>query len=148
MLVSLGICKNDKRQLQKSVDWKYKEFNVVFKTENNVINPKIVIRNSDGKLKCNYCYIPHLNRYYWISNISTANGDFLILDLTVDVLMTYRNEIKNSYGFIERNEVDYNNYLIDNEVVVSNKKIRTTKSIGNVGSGYYYYITCNGISAT
>lgn len=148
MLVSLGICNNDKRQLHKSVNWKYKEFNVVFKTDNNVINPKIVIKKTDGKLKCNYCYIPKLHRHYWITNISTSNADFLILDLAVDVLMTYRNEIKNSYGFIERNEKDYNNYLIDNEVVVSNKKIRTTKRIGNVGSGYYYYITCNGISAT
>lgn len=148
MLVSLGICGNDKRQLHKNVNWKYKEFDVVFKTDNNVINPKIVVRNKGGKLKCNYCYIPKLNRYYWITNISTSNADFLILDLTVDVLMTYRKEIKNSFGFIDRNEIDYNNYLIDNEVVVSNKKIRTTKNIGNVGSGYYYYITCNGISAT
>ena len=130
------------------MNWKYKEFNVVFKTDNNVITPKIVIRKNDGKLKCNYCYIPKLHRYYWITNISTSNADFLILDLAVDVLMTYRNAIKNSYGFIERNEVDYNNYLIDNEIVVSNKKIRTTKSIGNVGNGYHYYITCNGISAT
>lgn len=148
MLVSLGICGNDKRKIHKTVNWKYKEFDVIFKTDNNVINPKIVIRNKGGKLKCNYCYIPHLHRYYWITNISTSNADFLILDLAVDVLMTYRKEIKNSVGFIDRNEVDYNNYLIDNEVVVSNKKIRTTKSIGNVGSGYYYYITCNGISAT
>ena len=148
MLVSLGICGNDKRKIHKSVNWKYKEFDVVFKTDNNVINPKIVIRNKGGRLKCNYCYIPKLNRYYWITNISTSNADFLILDLAVDVLMTYRKEIKNSFGFIDRNEVDYNNYLIDNEVVVSNKKIRTTKSIGNVGNGYYYYITCNGISAT
>ena len=62
----------------------------------------------------NYVYIPNFSRYYFIDNIVSLRNNVWTLSLSVDVLMSFKEQIKECDGFIARNEFEFNDYLIDN----------------------------------
>lgn len=64
--------------------------------ETDILNPSIIVsRNFYDSLfsQANYLYIDKLKRYYFINNISFADS-MIVIDCTVDVLMTYKEDIK------------------------------------------------------
>lgn len=82
-----------------------------FNLEYDLINPKIRIVTSNS-FDYNYCYIPSLKRYYFIDENMIKRNNFYEMQLTLDVLMTYQNEILNLYGTVTRSQE--NNYLLSN----------------------------------
>ena len=65
--------------------------------ETDIVNPSIIVsRNFYDSiiLKANYLYIDKLERYYFINNISFAES-MIVIDCTVDVLMSYKKLIRN-----------------------------------------------------
>ena len=83
--------------------------------ETDIVNPSIIVsRNFYDSiiLKANYLYIDKLERYYYINNISFAES-MIVIDCTVDVLMTYKSEIRNITCTVTRNENLKNGYLND-----------------------------------
>ena len=60
--------------------------------ETNVLYPVLAIRVHDV-INVNYCYIPTLNRYYFIDSITYLSSDKATLKLSVDVLKSYETEI-------------------------------------------------------
>ena len=83
--------------------------------ETDIVNPSIVVsRNFYDSiiLKANYLYIDKLERYYFINNISFAES-MIVIDCTVDVLMSYKSEIRNITCTVTRNENLKNGYLND-----------------------------------
>lgn len=52
----------------------------------------------------NYCYIPAWNRYYFIEDITCENTYIYSITLKCDVLMTFRNDINDIYGVVDRAE--------------------------------------------
>lgn len=67
-------------------------------------------------LSANYAYIPLFNRYYVINDIISVRLNVWQIRLSVDVLMSYKNQIRNLYAFINRNEFIYNKYIKDDMV--------------------------------
>lgn len=65
----------------------------------DISHPIITIRTFTTLNNLNYCYISDLNRYYFINNFE-INGNKTNLYLSVDVLMTYKNDILNAFGTI------------------------------------------------
>lgn len=61
----------------------------------------------------NYCYIPVLKRYYFITNPILITSELVRLELAEDVLMTFKNEFRLLDAFITRNEFDYNTMIRD-----------------------------------
>lgn len=84
-----------------------------FRDSVSILNPTIVIE-SQTIPQFNYCYIPDLNRYYYINNIDIYRKDVYILYCSVDVLMTYIDSIYNQYAYVTRNQYDYNSDIVDN----------------------------------
>lgn len=83
--------------------------------ETDIVNPSIIVsRNFYDSiiLKANYLYIDKLERYYYINNISFAES-MIVIDCTVDVLMSYKSEIRNITCTVTRNENLKNGYLND-----------------------------------
>lgn len=83
--------------------------------ETDIVNPSIIVsRNFYDSiiLKANYLYIDKLDRYYFINNISFAES-MIVIDCTVDVLMSYKSEIRNITCTVTRNENLKNGYLND-----------------------------------
>ena len=93
----------------------------------NIINPDIVL-NGDYR-GFNYAHIPSLNRFYFINNVEQLNLRLVKLNMTCDVLETYKADILNSNARFKRNikTGDYENISID----YSNK----TKSVKHVSNG-------------
>lgn len=62
----------------------------------NIINPILTIQNDDMSiLNYNYVYIPLFKRYYYINNMSTIVNKLYQIECKVDVLMSFKNDIKN-----------------------------------------------------
>lgn len=61
----------------------------------------------------NYLYSADLNRYYFVTDITSVRNGVYDLTCHVDVLDTYANEIKNQFAIIRRQETQYNLYLND-----------------------------------
>lgn len=87
----------------------------------------------------NYAYIPLFNRYYFITDIKSIRNNIWEISLSVDVLMTYKDAIYEQIGFIDRNEYEYNNNIIDKKRVISQgfdieQHIVTNTLFNNIGS--------------
>ena len=63
------------------------------KTPSSMITPSILIEKQ-AVPTWNYCYISSFNRYYFIREITSVNNRLWQIDMTVDVLMTYKTEIR------------------------------------------------------
>lgn len=94
--------------------------NGYMRANTNVINPSIEIQSTEF-ITANYAQIPELNRYYFIKNIGVNETGLYVLDLEVDVLMTYRESIGELNAFVAKNdtldfvkELSEPNYPVEN----------------------------------
>ena len=97
------------------------EIDINLKASVDIVNPEIVL-NGDFR-GYNYAHLPDLNRYYFIERIEQLNLKLVKLNLSCDVLETYKADILNSNARFKRNikNGDYQNISID----YSNKTIST-----------------------
>lgn len=73
----------------------------------------ITVETSTDITKYNYCYVQDTGRYYYIDNIDILRNTLYLLDLKVDVLMTYDAQIRALTGTVDRQENLYNGYIQD-----------------------------------
>ena len=91
---------------------------LTFYTKNqntDIMNPSIIL-NGDVAGFCgfNYAYIPRYNRYYFFNKPPVAlDNNRVQIDLEVDVLSSFWNEVKNNSALINRSQSHYNLYLTD-----------------------------------
>ena len=64
----------------------------------------------------NYCYISDFDRYYFVKSITLLTGQRVQIDLTIDVLMTYKEEIKKLTVNVLRYENIEPTYLTDSRI--------------------------------
>ena len=97
------------------------EIGINLKSSVDIVNPEIVL-NGDFR-GYNYAHLPDLNRYYFIDRIEQLNLKLVKLNLSCDVLETYKADILNSNARFKRNikNGDYQNISID----YSNQTIST-----------------------
>ena len=82
--------------------------------QSSFIDPVITIEGIDQYLSsANYAYIPEFGRYYFITGIESVRNGLWRLSFHVDVLYTYREQIKSNHAIIERNELEYDLKLND-----------------------------------
>lgn len=81
----------------------------------SILSPSfnIKIPNQSDIMISNYCYIPILKRYYFITDIIAVNNDIYQIKLSCDVLMSFKNDILKQQAVIARQENDYNVDLDD-----------------------------------
>lgn len=102
----------------------------------------------------NYVYIPAFNRYYYVTDISTVKCRLWEMELSSDPLMTYKDAILSCKGFVDRNEFDYNNNIIDKkrvieqgvdiDVIESSTDIFNPSYANNQNSTYWMRYVMNG----
>ena len=98
--------------------------NITMKKTEDVENPTIVL--TDTGLNYNYAKIPFFNRYYFIDEFKRGTNGLITLDLSVDVLETYKDDILNSPATITtKTGLGYQDGSVD---VDSRKTITTQKS--------------------
>ena len=109
---------SDNREINKNIT-EISTIDLTIYLDTNVLNPvfKVKTFNNTG----NYLYVPSLNRYYYINNYILSN-QCVYLHCTVDVLMSYKNEILNSEVLVYRNEFIKDLRLQDTNMPISCKK--------------------------
>lgn len=100
------------------------EIDGTLKDNVNVFNPVLRL-NKKIPMEVNYCYVPAFNRYYFINNINMDITNNVIITLTCDVLMTFKDEIYTSVGHFIKQE-NYNKYYADFPVLPT-KNVRVFK---------------------
>lgn len=102
------------------------ELNATLLDNVSVLKPSFTIRGTANLANYNYVYIPDFKRYYFITNITSMRNMLWKVDCRVDVLMTYREQLKKTDAIITRNEKTWNLYLNDPLFRVTNKRLVQT----------------------
>lgn len=134
--ISIYNNKAEKTRLDKTPFLTLKNtINGFFKDEISIINPVIeLVLNNTGDtdpdyLQYNYIYIGLFGRYYFVDNMTILRSDLgngnlpkilVRYSLTVDVLMSFRNDIKKLNCFITRQEYLVNKLLVDTNRPIQN----------------------------
>lgn len=84
------------------------DIDVKFKEEVNIYSPSIMLKYDD-LIDFNYLYIDKFKRYYFIEDVEVFPNKIYKLTLKCDVLMSFKDDILNSYGNIT-SQTNYNNY--------------------------------------
>lgn len=74
--------------------------NVQLKDTTELFTPVFILRTNPLVYNSNYVYCSFTKRYYYIESIDALSGSRIAIHCKCDVLHTYRNEIKNSSGWI------------------------------------------------
>ena len=103
------------------------------KNDVSVINPTFILYYTDNILQSNYCFIPKFNRYYFIDEIVPITGDRCIVKCRVDVLESFKEDIKSLTVILDKTQSIYksNKYLDDGSFVVENKDFNTIYNFSN-----------------
>ena len=120
------------------------EKNIKFKMEGSILTPVLTIK-SDEFFNYNYCYIEKFNRYYYINDVEIYPNKIYILHLEVDVLMSFKEDILNSYATVNQETVfnkyynsDYKNletfeeHVYKSDVVLSVEKNIILSTLGGL----------------
>ena len=80
----------------------------------NFMNPDVKVR-FPGNFNFNYCFIPELNKYYFVDSVEIEGTNVFKISLSLDVLKTYETEILNSTALIVSRETGANPFLSNRE---------------------------------
>lgn len=98
------------------------------KNETSIIDPVIFFEASLSDLKnCNYCTISEFGRSYFVNNIRSIRNGLVELTCHVDVLSTYKSQIRQQFAIIKRQQENWNLYLNDGSFKVYQNPMVLTK---------------------
>ena len=97
------------------------------KNETSIIDPVILVAaDVEDIADANYMQIGLFNRYYFITDIKSVRANLVEVSAHVDVLMSYRSDIRDNKAIIKRSENNYNLYLNDGSLkTLQNPQIET-----------------------
>lgn len=104
--------KSDKRYLNKSIEAKYSNIDIEILSPSSVVRPSLKVSSGLIGQGVNYVYVSELERYYYITDWIMENG-YIRLECEVDVLMSFKDAIKDKNVIVSRQEKSYNLYQID-----------------------------------
>lgn len=98
--------------------------NIKLKDTVSITNPTLILSEVNGLdyFQCNYCFLSEFNRYYFIRDIELLNNKNYRMQLEVDVLESFKEDILNSYAEISRT-IKQGDYMNINDVVDLRKEI-------------------------
>ena len=126
---------DDNRKLNKSPT-AIKTISVRLKDDTDIMHPVIELDGANLPPTANYCYIAAFGRYYYINQQGIKIGRDLVLTLSVDVLMSFKDIINNSVVVARRSGKNYNKMLPDTIPIQANRNVLYRKfKGGNAGFG-------------
>lgn len=84
---------------------------IIIQNDFDITDFELLIKNTNFNSEYNYCFIPDLNRYYFIENIEKMNGSIYKIRITVDVLKSFSSQIENINAIITKSENPDNNFV-------------------------------------
>ena len=109
---------NDNNYINKKLTNSATISNVTLKNSTDYVNPNLLIQSDS--ISFNYVYIEKFGRYYFVREITAMKNNIWSVQLHVDVLMSFRSQIKNVRAITKRQEYLCNNDLIDDRMKLLN----------------------------
>lgn len=134
MEITLYTNESEKNKLEKTLDHPIL-LEGTLRDESSIINPIILISSEkeDIPYMYNYAYVPAFGRYYFITDIESVRTGIWRVSMHVDVLMSYKEQIKNLNVIINNSEeTGANNYLSGNQWITN---VKNTTNIVNFPNG-------------
>lgn len=117
---------------------------VVFKENVDLIEPVLILQNNNYIQVSNYMEM--LGRYYYITSIECMPGNLLKVKARVDVLMSYRDQIKANNAIITRNANNINTYIPDSKMkITSYTTVNTIQASAGFSNSLKYYLLAIGL---
>lgn len=98
----------------------------------SIMTPTIRFESADV-IRYNYCYIPDFQRYYSFTDITAFRNDVYDISMTVDVLMSFRNDIMRLACIVDKQGevVNGDEYIDDSSLVTDNLMFNTVYNFPN-----------------
>jgi hypothetical protein len=131
MEIKLYYNSSDNRCIKKNIT---NEFSITgtLRESTSIVNPEITIV-LPHPVRYNYCYIPSLNRYYYINNVISVKNDVWKLVMEVDPLMSFKNHILALKVVVSKQSSPSNGdeYIDDGSLVTDNLMFKTVYNFAN-----------------
>ena len=143
----IGLCNSysEKNVIEKNIS-QPTELPGTLKGNTSITDPVFMIE-METPIYYNYCHIPTFGRYYFINQIVNIRNNVWEIHCHVDVLMSFKNDIKNCIAIMANTETEHNTTYLDNGVYKTLAKDKTdiiSFSTGLKDSGEYILITAGG----
>lgn len=123
---------------------------VTLKRETSMTNP-VFIMTIDNHVY-NYLWVPEWHRFYFINDVVYGNSNLCELHCTHDVLATYKDDIENYVGFVERTSdpLQYNTDISDSAISVEDvvEFMDSANTSCGIASGLLYIVRIIGRGTT
>lgn len=112
----------------------------------DVLNPTVLLNYNSNYIGANYAYISAFGRYYYINDKSVKPGQSITLTMSVDPLMSFRNQIKNCTACVTRSEsVGQPTMIPDDRLPINPNKKELLSTISRFepssGSPKFYFVS-------
>lgn len=97
----------------------------------SILEPTVTLELDFVPAFVNYMYIEEFGRYYFITGISSIVTGLWAIAGHVDVLSTYKAQLRTLSGIINRQENLYNLYLDDDKFLINAQRKIWTKAFPN-----------------
>jgi hypothetical protein len=126
----------DKNIVQISLQDHNNPVDITLINPTNIINPVFKVKDADIYMTANYCYVNDLHRFYFIDDITLDNG-YGFLHCSVDVLMTYKEGLRNLEAVVTRQEAHVDFYQNDERYRIEQRTAKRTIAFsGGDASGF------------
>ena len=94
--------------------------------EVSIMNPVVMIE-VESIPRYNYAYIPELERYYMVDDITVYRDGLIYVTLSVDVLMSFKRDILSCIAIVDKQAMRENGdeYIDDGSLVTDNLMFTT-----------------------
>lgn len=104
-------------------------YNGVLREGTSIIEPVIKIEcNLENVKHCNYLTVNSFGRSYFVKDVVSITDKIVEFHCHVDVLSTYRTEIRRNRAIVKRQENDWNLYLNDGSLKIYQNPNVVTKT--------------------
>lgn len=101
-----------------------KTFEGTLKNTIDITNFSVIFNFFEDWNNFNYVYIEKLKRYYFVESKKIVNNSLIQYDLIEDVLMSFKDLIRNQNVLLNESETAFNgsknNYMAENKLTVAN----------------------------
>lgn len=146
MILALYKNKSDTLHVNKDIEH-VENVTGTLREECSILVPTLTLNMTAQKIgSFNYIYIVEFARYYYVVGIESIRDDLWTIHCEIDVLMTYREKLKEQYAIVSRQENLYNLYLDDDRFMVNAQRMVVTKAFpnrviaGNADAGSLSYV--------
>ena len=116
------------------------------RAETSLINPVIQFTGTLASFSnVNHVYIPDFGRYYYVTGMRSIRDGLVEMSMHVDVLMTYKSQIRANTAIVKQQEQRWNLYLNDGSLrVYQNPRVYTKPFQGGFGASWDFVLAVAG----